>query len=824
MAPDEARYAALRAFGNVTLIREQTRAVWIPVFVEQFLQDIRYAFRGMRRQPGFSVAVVAMLTIGLGFLAGGYTIFNGLFVRGWAVPNSEQVFKATASRETVSFGAYVEDGFSRGAFKYIRANARSAAYVALDMEHFRVGTASGRDGAYTAAAFASDNLIETLRIPLQLGTGLGGISSNSAPRAVISDRVWRTIFAADPNIVGRTVWISGIPTTVAGVTARGFEGLAEIPLDVIVDINAADTWGYRGADLSPDGTACCVMVAGRIREGWRHIQAQQELAMLMSQYRQSTGQPRLAVDLAGTTPYGILRGRRGDVVVITLSLLGAAVLLVLLLTCANVGNLYLARSIRRHHEIAVRLSIGASRARVVRQLLTEGLAMASVAGTCAFAMTAGVPFALRFLNNNVTATMFASDWRVALFTAAGVVVTCLLVSLTPALQTTRIAWRGTAATMSARTGPARGVLLAAQVAIATVLVLSATLLARGIQYASSVTADFALHTTTAALVEGPADQDYAGKRGDTIRAALAMALRGGDTHIGMAGLVPASGRAGYQTSVSASDSYLQLRCMLVPLNASAASVLDLALVAGRWAADDFNAHEAVINETLARQIWPTQTAIGKALTLSFNRDTYSVVGIARDAHLTSFSEVEPMMHIPAMIGLPVLLAPTGPGSHAKVKALVASVDPRLTVTFVPLSESAKQMLKNATLGATVAAGLGAAALFLSILGVFGVFSYLVEERRREIGIRLALGASRRQIAAALFHATRGAILGGLATGVALSAVVSMILRRFLFGLSPADPVSYLVVAIVLGAAAFLATAVPIRRALHVDPAVTMRAE
>ena len=825
MAPDEARYAALRAFGNVTLIREQIRAVWIPVFVEQFLQDIGYAFRGMRRQPGFSVAVVAMLTIGLGLLAGGYTVFNGLFVRGWAVPNSEQVFRATGSREAVTFGAYVEDGFSRGAFKYIRANARAAAYVALDMEHFRVGTASGRDGAYTAAAFASDNLIETLRIPLQLGTGLGGISSNSAPRAVISDRVWRTIFAADPNIVGRTAWISGIPTTVAGVTARGFEGLAEIPLDVIVDINAADAWGYRGADLSPDGTACCVMVAGRIRDGWRHIQAQQELALLMSQYRQSTGQPRLAVDLAGTTPGdGIRRGRRGDVVVITLSLLGAATLLVLLLTCANVGNLYLARSIRRHHEIAVRLSLGAGRARVVRQLLTEGLAMASVAGTCAFAMTSGVPFALRFLDTNVTATMFASDWRVALFTAAGVVVTCLLVSLTPALQATRLAWRGAVATMSARTGPARGVVLAAQVAIATVLILSATLLARGIQYASSVPADFALHTTTAALLEGPADQDYEGKRGDTIRAALAMALPGGDTHIGMAGRVPASGRAGYQTSVSTSDSDLQFRCKLVPLNASAASVLDLALVVGRWAADDVNAHEAVINETLARQIWPAQTAIGKALTLSFNRETYSVVGIARDAHLTSFSEVEPIVHIPATIGLPVLLARTGPGTYAKVKALVASVDSRLTVTFVPLSQSAKQMLKNATLGATVAAGLGAAALFLSILGVFGVFSYLVEERRREIGIRLALGASRRQIAAALFHATRGAILGGLATGVALSAVVSMILRRFLFGLSPADPVSYLVVAIVLGVAAFLATAVPIGRALRVDPAVTMRAE
>ena len=825
MAPDEARYAARRAFGNVTLIREQIRAVWIPVFLEQLVQDIRYAFRGMRRQPGFSAAVVAILTIGLGLLAGGYTVFNGLFVRGWAVPNSEEVFRATASREAVPGGAYVDDGFSRGAFKYIRTNARAAAYVALDMEHFRVGAASGRDGAYTAAAFASDNFIESLGIPLQLGTGLGGIPSDSTPRAVISDRVWRSIFAGDPNIVGRTAWISGVPATVAGVTARGFEGLAAIPLDVIVDINAADAWGYRGADVSPDGTACCVMVAGRIRGGWGHAQVQQELALLTSQYRQSTGQARLAVALAGTAPSDdVRRGPRGEVVEMTLSVLGAAVLLVLLLTCANVGNLYLARSLRRHHEIAVRLSLGASRARLVRQLLTEGLVMASVAGTCAFAMTAGVPFAFRFLGHNVTATMFASDWRVALVTGAGVVVTCVLVSLTPALQATRVAWRGTAATVSARTGGARGVLLAAQVAIATVLVLSAALLTRGIQHASSIPADFALRTTTAALLEGPANQDYAGRRGDEIRAALALALGSGDSRIGIAGLVPASSRAGFSTSVGIAHSDLVLRCKLVPLSASAASVLDLALARGRWAVDDLGANEAVINETLARQIWPTETAVGKTLTLSFNRKTYSVVGIARDAHLTSLSEIEPMIHIPLTTGLPVLLARAGPGTHDKVKALVASVDPQLIVTFVPLSESVKQLLKNATAGAVAATALGVVALLLSIFGVFGVFSYLVEERRREIGIRLALGASRHQIAAALFRATRGPVVGGLATGLALSAVASLILRRFLFGLSPGDPVSYLAVAFVVGTAAFVATAVPIGRAVRVDPAVTLRAE
>jgi hypothetical protein len=291
--------------------------------------------------------------------------------------------------------------------------------------------------------------------------------------------------------------------------------------------------------------------------------------------------------------------------------------------------------------------------------------------------------------------------------------------------------------------------------------------------------------------------------------------------MGLAEFVPAEAR---QTFVRRVDSEVELRSKLLPLTASAFNVLDLKMASGRFMSDDPAAAEAVINETLARQMWPDESALGKTFALNYSRRSYVIVGIVRDSHLTSPSEVERVVHVAPFTGLPVVLARTAPGLERAARALVASVDPQLQVTLTPLSKTLEQTLENARIGAAIASGLGAVALLLAIIGVFGVFSYLVEERRYEIGIRLALGASSAEIGAALFRASRGAVAGGLIAGLTLSAIAGMSLRRFLFGLSPADPVSYLVVSLVLGTAAIIATAIPIARALRVDPAVTLKAE
>jgi hypothetical protein len=311
-----------------------------------------------------------------------------------------------------------------------------------------------------------------------------------------------------------------------------------------------------------------------------------------------------------------------------------------------------------------------------------------------------------------------------------------------------------------------------------------------------------------------------------LRAAIALAIEQSDVRLGVADRIPASGRAGLSTTVSRGQSPVKFRAQLVPLSTEAFGILEVTLAAGRWASNDPSAGEAVINQTLARQMWPGESAIGQTLRLSFNQRAYAIVGVARDAHLTALDEVEPMVHIAPTpsLGLPFLLARRAPGVEQKVKALVASVDPALTVTLTPLSETVRQTLQNAMVGAAIASSLGVIALGLAIIGVFGVFSYLIEERRREIGIRLALGATRTQIRLALLGAIRGAVIGGLGAGLPLSAIAGIALRPFLFGLSPADPVSYALVAVVLAAAALAATAIPVRRALRIDPAVTLRAD
>jgi hypothetical protein len=341
-----------------------------------------------------------------------------------------------------------------------------------------------------------------------------------------------------------------------------------------------------------------------------------------------------------------------------------------------------------------------------------------------------------------------------------------------------------------------------------------------------VPADFALHTTAAITVTAPANVPDAADRSRAVTAALVRAAAQSDLRVGLAGTMPASERAGLMTAVQPAGSELEYRARLMPLSKPAADILELRLATGRWSAGDSGAAEVVINETLARQIWPDGSAVGRSLLLHFNRKTHTVVGVVRDAHLTSLRDVEPLVHtVPdGSGGLAVLLARMEPGLESRIGRAVAAIDPSLTVTLTPLSQAVTQTLRLAITGATIAAALAVIALALAVVGVFGVFSYLIEERRREIGIRLALGATRVRLGAALLRATRGAVTGGLLAGLLLSLGAGIALRGFLFGLSPLDPISYALVALLLATAALVATAIPVRRALRVDPAVTLKSE
>ena len=613
--------------------------------------------------------------------------------------------------------------------------------------------------------------------------------------------------------------------TIAGVTAAGFGSLGEWVVEVIVPISTV-----RQVDSSRDTLEnldegnCCIRIAGRLRDGRTQEEARAELEILTAQYRQSVRQPELSVRLAGTAQAETLSDEESFVTV--LALVSAGIMLVFLLTCTNVGNLFLARSLSRRSEIAVRLSLGATRTRIVQQLVVEGLVLASIAGAVAFLATMAVPPLFRLIDDEeAIAAMFASDWRVAAFTSVFVILTCLIVSLAPALHTSRIAWRSAGAGVPQATGRLRRGILAAQIAVATVLVLSATLLTRGIERALATPADFALHTTTAAIIQPPPGRPWDAAAARQLQAALAQEARASEVPIGLSGLDPrgSNGLGVFYTRLRVPQSEALFGAHVVPVAEAAPQILGLRLASGRWPSTDPAALEAVVNRTLAKNMWGGD-ALGKTVAIGFANDkVFTVVGIAADAHLTAFDHVEPIVHI-APLTLPVLVARTARNVNAQLRRLVASVDPDLIVTIVPLSQPFEQTLRQARTGAAVAGGLAAVAIALAIVGIFSVFAYLVEERRHEIGVRLALGASRKHVGLAILHATRSAVGGGLLVGLGLAVAAGIMLRGFLFGLSPVDPVSYAIVALILTASAAVATAIPVRRAVRIAPMTALRAE
>jgi hypothetical protein len=300
-----------------------------------FAQDTRYALRLMRRAPGFSASAVLMLAIGLGLVAGAYTVINGIFVRGWAVPDNASVFRAYGTAAGAPEGGRIHDGFSLGAFKYFRENARSADYVAYLIQYFSIVKEPGAPRIHSAGLFVTDKFPDVVRIPLQIGGGFRGSAADGA-RAIVSDRVWKRTFNADPSILGRNISLSGVPTTIVGVTAPGYDSLAERTVDIMVDISAAKLWRHMvAAEVTSSESACCIILAGRRRTAWTMPQVKEELAVLTAQYRRSIAQPDLSVAVRDTAP-GVRPGRGAALV---FSLLGIAVTLVWALTCGAIAKL-----------------------------------------------------------------------------------------------------------------------------------------------------------------------------------------------------------------------------------------------------------------------------------------------------------------------------------------------------------------------------------------------------------------------------------------------------------------------------------------------------
>jgi predicted permease len=517
---------------------------------------------------------------------------------------------------------------------------------------------------------------------------------------------------------------------------------------------------------------------------------------------------------------------------------------VLLLACANVGNLQLARGLARRTELATRLAIGASRGRVVRQLIVEALVLSLTAGAVSIAVSAVLPHVvLSLFGQDIPPTRvhhYRPDWTVVLFTGAICILACVSFALAPALRSTRgaipLGSMDRSSTPHGRIG-LRSALLAMQIAACCVLLASASLVTRGIARAMSFDPGFRVDDVLRVsvglpsedvVVEGRIQGDGRDQERVFLSRLLSALEQDAPERIGVSVHAPlvSDDHARFYTSRIAlpgqsAGSFTTIQRRSVSRGFFA--VLDIPLVTGRLFASDA-AGELVVNEAFVRAYFPHDDPLGKTVGDVDRRGrvtaTNMIVGVVRDAYLAGLERIVPVVFRPTTQG--IFLTWGGPAAVEKIRATALALDSAARVRAWPLSEDLRDDLESSRQGAALAWGIGLLGLALATVGVFGVFAYAVEERRREIGVRLALGARSGQIVRMLLSTSGRAMLGGLALGVMASLACGPLLRAYLLGLSPLDPAAYGLAAGLIAFAALLATILPARRATRIDPALTLR--
>jgi putative ABC transport system permease protein len=599
--------------------------------------------------------------------------------------------------------------------------------------------------------------------------------------------------------------------TIVGVAEPRFDGLGR-EVDVWLPLAALAAMGQTQSNG----------VAGRLAPGVDLRTARQELQMLHERFAASTGiQPR-TIDVSSTAEMVSSSGFA------LFGVMTAAVILILVLACSNVGNLQLARGLARRREIATRLSIGASRSRLVRQLLTEGCVLAVGSGAIAIGVAAVLPsLLLRFADEEVPrylATRLRPDGQVLVFMLLVSTVACLFFALAPAFRATR----GVIPLGSLDRGSTKGTkiplrtgFLATQVAVCTVLLIAAGLLTRAVGHAMTFDPGFLVRGINITSVSLPSQGYTRAQQIAFTNQLLDHLEQDHKGSVALASPTPLQLRLGM--SVKLPNERAPRFVMTNAVSPGFFDLLNIPVLNGR-AFERRSADEAVVNEHFARTFWGRENPLGRVIQ-NVERDgsvrrAYTIVGVVRDAYLTRLDEIEPMIFTPATMGS--VVSRGGTAVVEQIRATALAINPAARVSTSTITDNMHRRLEESRAGAAIAWGIGLLGLTLAVVGVFGVFAYAVEERRREIGLRMALGAAPVEILHLLVRTSGRAMAIGLAAGLLLSLACGPMLGQYLYGLNPLDPRAYGLVSALLLGAGIAATFVPARRACRVDPAVTLR--
>ena len=861
--PDQAAADARREFGNISQVQEATWDAWGNRWLERLAQDLRYAARTLRRNPGFAIVAIVSLALGIGANTALFQVVNAVRLRSLPVadpaslihvhlPDMSEVRGARQTwRPAVTYPIWQQIQTRQQAFDGL---------FAWGTDGFNL--ASGGEVRNASGLWVSGDFFTVLGVSAVAGRTLGPTDDNTGcpARAVLGYGFWQRQFGGDPAAVGRTVTLNSRPVEIVGVAPASFFGL-EVgrSFDVALPICADPVLADEGNGRLGSGTTWWLTVFGRPKPGWTADRITAHLAAISPDLFKAALPPtypsvsvdsflkfRLVADPAGTGVSG-LREAYASPLWLLLGIAG----LVLVIACANLTNLLLARATARSREIATRLSLGASRGRIVRQLLTESLLLAAIGAACGVMLaTVLSDLLVAFLNRGGDLNLpLGVDWRVLGFAAALATTTCVLFGLAPAVKATRVSpdavirAAGRSNTAGRETIGLRQALVVAQVALSLALLFGSFLFARSLGKVMAVDPGF---RSDGIVVSGLSFEKAAipMERRHEFRRELVERVRAipGVQSAASLSIVPLSGNSTGNTFWPSADRGRRINSRGNSTGPGYFSTMGIPIVGGRDFEDGDTVSStlvAIVSEAFAAALPQGTPVIGTRITREQTPTTpemtFEIVGVVRDSKYFELKEdTGPVVYLAqaqaartstfARIVTRSSLPPAA--VTAAITAATAQVDPRITINHSVLTTRIWDTLLPDRLLALLSAGFAALAAILTIVGLYGLVAYTVTRRTNEIGVRIALGATRSAVTMLMVRDIGLMLIAGTALGIALAVAGgrAAAAAALLFVVQPYDPVALGVAVASLALIGVAATVGPARRASRIEPVVALRAE
>jgi len=855
-SPDDAAAAARKEFGNVGIVKEVTRDMWGGGGAEQLWREVRYAVRTLVRSPGFAAIAILTLALGIGANTAIFSVVNGVILRPLPYPDPGQLVLITSQFPTLGF-----DQFPVDAAEFLEFRERNRSFSNVGAYFSTAVNVGGQSSpARVTSALASASLFPTLGVTPEAGRWFTDQETlpNASPVALLSDELWRSNFGGERSIVGQKVDIDGVQTQVVGIMPKGFDVHDQgvrVWLPLTLDPDSINS--YRGGHY--------LNLVGRLKPGISLATARVQLEPLLQHWREiDGGSPDPTQNRVHTPNTKNHRLRYDDLLTDivgsagrALWVLQAAVFLVLLIACANLANLLLMRAETRHKELVLRAALGAGRGRLVRQFLAESLVL-SVAGAAVGLLVARWGLHALVLSNNAgipRATRVGLDAHVLMYTLALALGTGVVFGLAPALRlnarsmSLSLREAGSRTTSHASAARVRRALVVLEMAMAVTLLVGAGLLLRSFEKLTRVDSGFDRSQLFTFNLVLPA-ATYA----DSVRRVALFEqidnqlqqVPGVQSATAMSGLPP-------RRPVNANDTRFEgyvAKPGMPPQNVdyynyvmpNYFSTMRIPMVEGRSFGPMDGAKSppvVIVNQTLARLFYPGQSAVGHRIQPSGIVDTaqwFTIAGVAKDVkqggvdaktgtEIYLLDQQTPAYEgfAPRNMNIVVRSTLSRDALASSIRRIVASVDPGLPVVGLrSMDEVFDDALARPRFLAELLVIFAAVALALAAVGTYGVLAYSVAERRREIGIRMALGASEGGVLTLVLR--QGMLLAGigLLVGLAGALAVTRVVSSLLFGVQPTDPATFAAVGLFMLAVALVACVVPARRATRVDPLVALR--